>query len=795
MLYLKTIPYWFKYGIDFQKNYITLTTKGLIEKKWYKKKYGLSETDDPIEDYLQNIYRNPNRIFDTLWYTKHFIHREDIIPLLHYSTYHWENEVPVSKSFDPKEYLLANPDLKEYDGNLLQHYILHGKHEGRRLKKFRKFKAIKGVIKSHTYSEFVNLEPKKNPPVVDVIIPVYRGFNDTINCIYHVLTSSNELGFNTIVINDKSPEEQLSEFLRKLQCLGLIMLIENEENLGFVKTVNKGMQISNRDVILLNSDTEVYNNWIDRIYAHTEDNNVFTITPLSNNATICSYPDWPNDNPYMFEVPFSKIDSLTNQVNKGNNIEIPTGVGFCMFIKRKALNKIGFFNEEAFSKGYGEENDFCMRAQEVGGKNILAYDVFVRHTGEVSFAESAKIEKEKGLKSLLMLHPDYNKKVHDHIKKDPGKKYRQLLDLARIGLINECRENVLIISHNWGGGILRYLKDRLKSERKKNRNLLVITPDDENSSIWNLNAIDSVNVPNLSGLSFEDDQINWKDWLSLLNISHVEIHSLAGWDEIVIKQIPIWCNKLEINYQFFFHDYLSVCPNIHLINADGQLCHPEKNNICTFCRDEYSIDTTVWRSKYYALLKGASRLSAPSTDTVRRVECIFNDLSVECIPHLEEHKVVELNKKKPDGNLTIGIIGAIGIHKGSEVVLDCVKYSEEQERTIAFNLIGTINNSELENYNNIEITGRYEEDDVYRMIEESNVDVIFIPSIWPETYCYTLSIGINSNKPVAAFDLGAQRDRLMEYEKGIIIPYEYRDKPNLIIDEILKYDFSIPSEL
>lgn len=70
-----------------------------------------------------------------------------------------------------------------------------------------------------------------------------------------------------IVINDASPEPELTDWLRKRAQDNSFKLLENENNLGFVATVNRGMKLhSKRDVLLLNSDVEVANKWLERIY-------------------------------------------------------------------------------------------------------------------------------------------------------------------------------------------------------------------------------------------------------------------------------------------------------------------------------------------------------------------------------------------------------------------------------------------------------------------------------------------------------------------------------------------------
>ena len=78
----------------------------------------------------------------------------------------------------------------------------------------------------------------------------------------------------------------------RMGAKGAFSLFENAVNLGFVGTVNLGMQKhEGRDVVLLNSDTLVADGWLDRlITAAYSEKNIATVTPFSNNASIVSFP-------------------------------------------------------------------------------------------------------------------------------------------------------------------------------------------------------------------------------------------------------------------------------------------------------------------------------------------------------------------------------------------------------------------------------------------------------------------------------------------------------------------------
>jgi GT2 family glycosyltransferase len=269
--------------------------------------------------------------------------------------------------------------------------------------------------------------------MIDVIIPVYKGLSQTRRCVESVLANRQATPFEIVAVDDASPEADITSYLYELAAAKRLTLLRNDRNLGFVQSVNRGMSLhADRDVVLLNSDTEVANDWLDRLcrsaYAHPD---VGTVTPFSNNATICSYPfeGWAGGVPGTLGV--AELDRLFASTNAGHTVDLPTGVGFCMLIRRACLDAIGPFDAERFGRGYGEENDFCMRAAAAGWRNVLAGDVFVFHEGAVSFSgERPELTASAG-KTLVDLHPDYVRKVREYVRNDPAGVLRVAVDNAR----------------------------------------------------------------------------------------------------------------------------------------------------------------------------------------------------------------------------------------------------------------------------------------------------------------------------------------------------------------------------
>ncbi len=270
--------------------------------------------------------------------------------------------------------------------------------------------------------------------MIDVIVPVYKGLPQTRRCLDSLLANTQRAAFDVVVVDDASPDPDIAAWLDALASERRITLLRNGTNLGFVQSVNRGMLLhAERDVVLLNSDTEVANDWLDRlcrcVYGQTD---VGTATPFSNNATICSYPfeGWTGGVPGTLGL--AGLDRLFATVNAGRSVELPTGVGFCLYVRRACLDRVGMFDAGRFGRGYGEENDFCLRAAGAGWRNVLAGDVFVFHEGAVSFSgERATLTQAAG-KTLAELHPDYVRNVREFVLRDPAAELRAAVDRARL---------------------------------------------------------------------------------------------------------------------------------------------------------------------------------------------------------------------------------------------------------------------------------------------------------------------------------------------------------------------------
>ena len=648
-------------------------------------------------------------------------------------------------------------------------------------------------------------------PTVDVIVPVYLGRPDTLACIASVLLSKNDTAFELIVIDDHSPEVELSRDLHLLSTRGLFTYLRNDTNLGFVKTVNRGMRLHpDRDVLLLNSDTLVFNNWLDRIRAHALEEKVATVTPFTNNGTICSYPIFCSNNSAQLEIPYDTVDRLAASINFGLSVEVPTGVGFCMYIRRSALDDVGLFDEDTFGKGYGEENDFCMRAQARGWRNLHALDTFVFHSGETSFSSASTSSKNQAYKALLKKHPDYEKIVHSFIANDPARLGRMNIDISCL-LRRPPKSTILCFSHGWGGGIDRYLSDRAEQLQSKGIDLLIATPADPGSlkariavhnGAMQSGRVTLVTAPNLARIDLVNDREVLRQFLLSCRTRHIEVHSTAGWSSDLLKALPAFANFCGLEYQVMLHDYIPICPQIHLVDNSELYCGEKGTAQCDDCLRHcrvlpYRVHPNLasigtinnWRSAYHNFLRSAARVSAPSVDTANRVQRYFSDIQINVRPHKENLSHISQSAApiQIGDRLRVVVIGAIVTHKGSQVLRSCAFDAARRDLPLDFVVVGYTNDQALLTYPNVSVTGPYRDSDVSGILIAQRAHIAFLPSICPETYSYTLSIAVAAGFPVVAFDIGAPAERLRRSGKDhMLLPLDFARHPDRINDCLIE---------
>lgn len=617
---------------------------------------------------------------------------------------------------------------------------------------------------------------------LDIIIPVYRGLEETQECI-NSTTPTLPNWAQLIVINDASPDAELTDWLREQAATGAFVLLENEQNLGFVGTVNRGMALNaDRDVLLLNSDVEVPNSdWLTRMrsaaYAHDK---VASLTPFSNNATICSFPNFCADNELFSGLNVTELDAVFAELPISDPlVAVPTGVGFCMYMRRDCMNEVGLFDEPTFGKGYGEENDWCQRALKLGFVNYHQLNVFAYHKGGVSFQEEGDPRKAKAIELLLGLHPDYNEQVQRFIRQDPAKQARLLAAMALTRQHSAPR--VLLISHRLGGGVTQHLNE-LQTFYGRQARFLRLAPTGEPGTV----AL-TLDPGSSDALYFNVQQPEqYQRLLTVLRwlgVTKLHFHHTMGLPE------PIFGLHVALNvtYDVSVHDYYLLNANPTLTSALGLFAGDEPLARDSACAVHYplpnNISASAWREQQLAWLLAAERIIFPSTDVASRLLAGFNEpaLAAKAIVawHLDSEQAewpevraiatpgapplsAQTASAKP---LKVLVLGALSKEKGA-LLLEQVAGQLAGE--VEFHLLGY----GFKPLNDVQTHGAYQAENLTAKLAAINADVVWFPAQWPETYSYTLSIALSLGLPVVYPDLGAFAERTQGRASSYMLPWQ-----------------------
>lgn len=786
---------------------------GLFDEDWYRQMNHdvAGSSMDPVEHFVRYGDREgrwPMRLFDPSHYRSHVSPGcpKRLNSLLHYA---WQGRFTgawTSVWFDTDYYLAANRDVKFSRMNPLLHFVRFGWDEGRQpTEHFDRQRFLRTVAAQGDGAEDLRLggmaeaepppddvwatlsapRPGDGPLCVDVIVPVYRGYAETLRCLHAVLSHPQQVAYELVVINDAGPDDALNAKLAQLAAQGLFTYLVNDSNLGFVGTVNRGMRLHpGRDVLLLNADAEPSGNWLDRMrdcaYRHER---VATVTPLSNNATICSYPRFNQDNPHALEIRAEAVDALAARLNAGFSVPAPTAVGFCMYIRRQALDALGLFDVESFGPGYGEENDFCQRAIQAGWQNLITADTYVWHWGATSFQGTRRQRVRDAMDVLVARYPDYQQDVNRFIAADPLAPARRRLDEARLQAASgEC--NVLILTHMRGGGTERLIAGTIDALKAEGRGVYLLRSAED--GVVQLSAAGAAVMPNLPQVDAASlDAL--AEICRRFAIAEVHVHQLVDFPKETVSAIQALPTAAPgTSMRIFVHDYHAICPRINLADASGLYCGEPAEDQCNACLARPQggafpgLDIGSWRAGMGAFYETASEVVVPDTDVLTRLQRYFPAARFVLRSH-EPAKTwppLRIPVRNEDEPLRVVVIGAIGNLKGYNVLLACAQDAQARGLPVNFTLMGYSRNDRALRRAGVTLTGRYRDGDAESVLAGLDAEIVWLPSVWPETYSYTLSIALAAGMPVAAFDLGAIASRLRAEERGqMLMPLAWAGSP------------------
>ncbi len=576
-----------------------------------------------------------------------------------------------------------------------------------------------------------------------------------------------------IVVDDGSRDPMVLAEITGLARRGRIRLIRHEASLGFPRSANAGLRAARpaADVVLLNSDTLLPPRWLDRLReAAHRSADIGSASPMSNNATILSYPSPGQANP-MPDLPATeRLASLAHRANGARVIDIPTPVGFCIFIRRDCLQAVGLLREDVFAQGYGEENDWAMRARALGWRHVAAPGVFVAHRGGLTFATAGADLARRNARARADRHPQYDRLGADFVAADPLAPARFRLDAARWRRSRAARPAVILVSHDQGGGVERHLARRCDALKADGQRPVVLRPE-PGGTVAVCDGM-SREFPNLR-FAMPGELPRLARFLSRQGPAIIEFHHLLDHHPRLMC-LPA---MLAVPHSVVVHDYAWFCPRVVLLGGARRYCGEPAVTGCEACvlahgrATSEDIPVAAWRARAATFLQAARQVAAPSADAAIRMRRQFPGLSVQIAPH--EPAPSAARRRLPERNARVKgcVIGGIGVAKGYDVLRDAAADAANRALPLEFSVVGlTDDDAELISTGRVFVTGPYAPEEAVALIEAQRADLALIPSVVPETWCYALSEAWRAGLDAVAFDLGAQAERIRRSGRGWIVP-------------------------
>jgi O-antigen biosynthesis protein len=618
--------------------------------------------------------------------------------------------------------------------------------------------------------------PESSGMMFDIIIPVYNGFEYLPELFSNIFSNTTE-PYRLIIIDDNSTDPRVWQFLKTIQNKrdGTV-LIKNSENRGFIYTVNVGIAQAQHDFVILNTDVIMPPNWLERLmYPIISDQKVASTTPFTNSGTICSFPNYLCDNQLFDGLTLTEIDEVFQRIKpeQARGV-IPTGVGFCMGMNIKVIKEIGDFDQKTFTRGYGEENDWCMRANKMGYTNIFVENLFVYHKHGGSFSnEEKKSLMTENIERLRKKHPEYERLVQDYVARDPLKYLRCVITLMLA--IKSSKKGInLIVDHGLGGGTAEFHK--LLEMEMREKDIPVINYCEYYDKVDGLFQVKFRAITVSTSITTVNEIIKLAQYVKIDKAYYnnsVSFRSPLGIPKLLMTLKIVALTKITIAV----HDYFVICPSFNLLNKDGKYCGIPTYNVCEECLPENKylgaprpVDIYEWRDIWRRCLQQADEIICFSNSSIKLLTRAYPSINIaktKMQPHRVDYLGTHIPKLYSGREIRIGVVGVIIYSKGAEIIEEMSQIISKDKIPISIHIIG-----EFEGYTDptiVSVSGPYKKEDLPEIIEKIGISVFFFPSIVSETFSYVTEELIEMQVPVAAFNIGAPAERLIKYSHGKLI--------------------------
>ena len=617
---------------------------------------------------------------------------------------------------------------------------------------------------------------------VTILLTIYNAYDEVRLCLAKLLEHTSQVP-RILLLDDASPDTRMRPLLESYaRADPRVELHRSETNLGYTRNVNRGCRLAQGDVVLLNSDTQVSSGWLRKLrLAAISQPKVATVTAVSNAAGAFSVPERGVVNALPEGVSIEQVAGWVERLSEHARPAAPTGNGFCMYVTRAALNAVGEFDEQAFPRGYGEENDFCMRASAQGFVHLVEDSCFVYHSRSASFGAEKEALIEASRSKLRELHPEYKPRVEAWLQADVLGPLRQRLALAFEGGESGARPEppratILYLCHDGQGGT-RFTSEDLMREVAKGARCLMVRAGLESWTLleWLDGGLKTLAEFEFSSAWQVQDPLGSEREGTLLEICAryrpdlVHVRHLIGSSPEILPLLK----RLEVPTVFSFHDFYTVCPTIQLIDDRGTYCAgtcTAGSGECPTARNWFRkvpplkhAYVLTWQARVGAALECCDRWV--TTSAAARSVIVDKYPALDCerfrvIEHGRDLRAYTLPSQPERANNRVAVVGALGRSKGIRLLERLLEINAERGHPFEFHFLGSKQRDfEPEKYGAI-YHGAYKRSELPRRLQALQASFGLIASIWPETYCHALTESWAAGLTVFASDIGTLRDRV-----------------------------------
>jgi GT2 family glycosyltransferase/glycosyltransferase involved in cell wall biosynthesis len=639
---------------------------------------------------------------------------------------------------------------------------------------------------------------------VDIVVPVWNAKNLVLKCLASVVTHARG-SYRLVVVDDASTDAELlpalETFARQHEQ---VIVLRNSENLGFVGTANRGIvHAGARDVLLLNSDTEVFAGFLERLrrVAYSE-SKVGMVSPLSNNATICSVPEFCRENGVPEGMTAAEMAAMVALSSEGRRPEIVTPHGFCLYLRRDCLDDIGVLDEERFGRGFGEENDLGERAKNGGWKILLADDVYVWHAGKASFGDTGKALERSAQDTLERRHPGYHAAVATFIRKNPLAPVHADLRRHLARGSHRTTPAPLFVLHTTPfsgalGGVAYCVRDLLRATALPRA--VLAYPEGGTLEVAEIfgGEMDRPSRYRFP-LSHPPERFCHEHPEAVRTLDEILALYRIGWAHVHhLMFLPLSAGRLlqerGIPYAVTVHDFYLACPSFNLLDlSTATACCPRscgdasrtaacQRALFTAMGETAPPDPVLFVERHRRLsadlLHGSVRVLFPSPSTQRLTNEILplDEKRAAIVPHGFEMRERERTPQRDDSVLRVAIVGQVAYaSKGAAAYLRTMALTAGA--SIEWHVFGPTalfgfeqKLAALRSRVRVVQHGGYDRAQIVGLIRDAGIDLALLLPPSPETFSYTLSELEAAGVPVVARRIGALADRLEGARHAILV--------------------------